>query len=274
MDLRKKTLSNKNEEGSAPEGELTSKRKKPTGKFQKVIIGCVMTVVVGVLVVAVVMYSREGGKSVASKEEVTTKTETQEGTVASTTGETDASTAPAASSDTPWLNATPDGGSTTTAESTEPKEPAVKLTKPDSKVTPGITDPSKDRYIKNYSNLEKDTYTKDLNGNKVPEHYDVENISTVIDFISYKKKRATTDAGIELYWLDATYKGRKAKVQVPFRIFKELDPVGVTVVDVEVTKIPNADPSKDPYEIITGFTVRDDYKKVLEEAKMNDTNNN
>src|SRR5690606_6135627 len=99
----------------------------------------------------------------------------------------------------------------------------------------------------------------------VDEKFVIDQIYTTIDFVSYTKKRAVTGDGIELYWLDAEYKGKPAKIQVSFKIFKELDPVGVTVVDVEVTKAKGKDNKL--HDIVTGFTVRPDYKQILEKNK-------
>jgi len=273
MDLKQKTL--KKTEGGAETNEdlkSTNGGKGSSAGFKK---GILITVGVGIaafLVVASIAFFKDKGETkvvdkpsgestqaVGSSVEATSEVEggTSEETVVTGDG----------GEDKPWLSASVDGGGE--SQSTEETKPAGNKTEPPSKFTPGITDPSQNQYVKNYTGVESDSFVKDLNGKKVPENYNIGDIKTVVDFVSYKKKRAVTAAGVELYWLDATYKGRKAKIQVPFRIFKELDPVGVTVVDVEITYVPNDDPSKEPAEIATFFNVREDYKQVLEQQANN-----
>lgn len=269
MDLRNKSLNAKKDAEEKTENVVEESGKKPTGKFQKVVIICVVVGVLAVATVATVSFFKDKNKTASKTSDVKVEASTAGTDSSSDVGkEVSSADTTEGDADKPWLSAG-SGDSSNSTDTQKPVENLPKLTEPDTKVKPGIKDASKDQYVKNYTDIGKDTFTKDLNGNKVPEHYDIADIKTVVDFVSYTKKRATTDTGIELYWLDATYKGRKCKIQVPFKIFKELDPVGVTVVDVEVTMIPNADTSKDPYEIVTGFTVRSDYKEVLEQAKDN-----
>lgn len=101
---------------------------------------------------------------------------------------------------------------------------------------------------------------KDLQGISVIPNYTVSKIETVVDMVNYKKHRAITDDGMELLWLDANYKGKSYRITVPFKIFKELDPEGITVVDMEVLHLENGN------QIISYMNVREDYKSKLEKG--------
>lgn len=101
-------------------------------------------------------------------------------------------------------------------------------------------------------------FLKDLNHKDIKPEYVVKTITKITDFINYEKKRASTADGLELYWLDAVYKDRPYKVQVPFQIFKELEPKGITVVDLEILNL------SDNSQVVSYMSVRSDYKRLLE----------
>lgn len=82
-----------------------------------------------------------------------------------------------------------------------------------------------------------DQYMQDLYGLSTRVDYTVDKISYVADFVSYTKHRGTWGGGLELYWLDAEYKGNKYVVQVPFKYYKELDDTGIVPVKMEVLSI-------------------------------------
>ena len=82
-----------------------------------------------------------------------------------------------------------------------------------------------------------DMYIEDLYGLTTRVDYVVEKISNVADFVSYEKHRGTWGGGLELYWLDAEYKGQHYVIQVPFEYYKELDDVGIVPVKMEVLTI-------------------------------------
>lgn len=128
-------------------------------------------------------------------------------------------------------------------------------------VVPGMKDIAGNTVSKNEAPVESDKFVKDLDGKAVAENFEIEEIYEVADFVSYKKHRAKTDAGVEIYWLDATYRGKKAKVQVSFSVFKELDSVGVVGADVEITRVKTGDETIQ--EIATYFKIREDYKEIL-----------
>lgn len=106
-----------------------------------------------------------------------------------------------------------------------------------------------------------DNITANLNKQPIDSNYKIVEIKTVTDFINYEKHRAITAEGLEFYWLEATYKDRPYKVQVPLAIAKELETKGITVVDVEVAVL------EDKSEIVTYMSVRKDAKNLLEENR-------
>lgn len=217
-------------------------------RFNKIIIGCVLAGIAVTAIILVVAYARGSfGEEGPSPE--TPAVESEVG---------------ARGDQVPWLNGTvPSTGQDT---STDWDETPVSNDRVDGVIVPGITDISGDTVNQNTTVVSSDNFVKDLNSLPVNEFYQIEEIYTTVDFISYEKKRAITDEGIELYWLEALYKGKKAKVQVPFRIFKELDEVGVTVVDVEVVRV-RPEQRGVVQEIVTGFSVNPDYKKILEQSR-------
>lgn len=82
-----------------------------------------------------------------------------------------------------------------------------------------------------------DKYVEDIYGLTTRVDYTVSKISYLADFVSYVKHRGTWGGGLELYWLEATYKGNKYVVQVPFVYYKELDDEGIVPVKMEVLTI-------------------------------------
>jgi hypothetical protein len=166
--------------------------------------------------------------------------------------------------DKPWLS----GGSSSTNGTTNsttngsvtpiptPTEEELIISELDS-IGVGVTDLTADTVVQNDAPVEENTFLRDLKGEDVPEYWEVSNIVSVSDYVSYVKHRAITADGIELYWLDGTYKGKPCKIQISYKIFKELDLEGVVPVDVEVVK------TKGGQLISTYFTVRLDYKALL-----------
>lgn len=127
-------------------------------------------------------------------------------------------------------------------------------------IRPGIKDIANGTNTQQNSDAEKDVMVKDLQGISVIPNYTVSKIETVVDMVNYKKHRAITDDGMELLWLDANYKGKSYRITVPFKIFKELDPEGITVVNMEVLHLENGN------QIISYMNVREDYKSKLEKG--------
>lgn len=127
-------------------------------------------------------------------------------------------------------------------------------------VKPGMSNPSDSTTMTQNSQVEQDIMVKDLNGLSLIQNYTVAEVKTVTDFINYKKHRSVTSDGMELLWLEADYKGKPYKVTVPFSIYKELEPEGITVVDMEVLDLGNGS------SVISYMKVREDYKKKLDNS--------
>lgn len=97
-------------------------------------------------------------------------------------------------------------------------------------------------------------FVKNLEGEYVKVDYTVSRIDTKDDFVNYKKYRTVTGTGVELYWLDVVYKERSYTITVPFKVYKELDDVGIVPVTMEVLVLT------DNSEIISYMEVNTDYK--------------
>lgn len=82
-----------------------------------------------------------------------------------------------------------------------------------------------------------DGFVEDINGLTTRVEYEVTGINNITDFVNYTKKRGTWGGGLELYWLDCTYKGAKYVIQVPFQYYKELDETGIVPVKMEVLQV-------------------------------------
>lgn len=231
------------------------KKKKSTGKGNKIVIGCVLVALVAVIAVFAIYSGGDSEKGKGSGEvPVVEGSSLENGDPAEVEG----------SEARPWLNPSTETAAEGEVTGEEPKVPATPPAKA-GEVDVGIRDISENTVSKNTAPMEPDKFVKDLKANKIPEGYEIRRIYSEVDFISYKKHRTSTAPGIELYWLEAKYKGKPARVQVPFTIFKELDEVGVTVVDVEVVEIEYEQGTT--HQVVTGFSVRPDYKKILEENR-------
>jgi len=78
------------------------------------------------------------------------------------------------------------------------------------------------------------TFVKDLNGAQVPADYTVVAINYVDDHANYVAHRSIVDEGMELYWLDIKYKGKKYICQCSFNFFRHLERSGICKVKLEV----------------------------------------
>lgn len=104
-------------------------------------------------------------------------------------------------------------------------------------------------------------FVEDIYGLTVRVDYTVDKILSVSDFVEYEKKRGTSGGGLEIYWLDATYKGSSYKIQVPFKYYKELDTTGIVPVKMEVLYI---DGEHDDSRVIISYMCLDE--KTLEDV--------
>jgi len=82
-----------------------------------------------------------------------------------------------------------------------------------------------------------DDFVRDLKGAEVPAVFSVKSRDYVKTHVSYVAKRAIIDDGMEMYWLDVTYKKKKYRVQAPFYYFKDLDSEGICRVEIEVLNL-------------------------------------
>ena len=105
-------------------------------------------------------------------------------------------------------------------------------------------------------------FVEDIHGLTTRVDYNVSAIqSNVVDFVNYTKKRGTWGGGLELYWLDCTYKGNQYVVQVPFQYYKELDDEGIVAVKMEVVFVKEA--NGDTLSIVTYMSLDEATIKTL-----------
>lgn len=153
---------------------------------------------------------------------------------------------------------------TETDKPTEPESKIPEASMEDSPngINPGLPDTEKGKQNINNGELsDTQNFLMDINGNKIPANYEVQKIVMETDFVSYEKQRGVTANGIELLWLDAEYKGQPYTIQIPFKVWKELDPTGITVVDMEVLYL------KEDLKIISYMKVKDNYKEIMEKGE-------
>lgn len=92
--------------------------------------------------------------------------------------------------------------------------------------------------VNNESVSNSQDFLKDLNEKPIDIHYKISSIETVRDYADYEKKRAIMDDGMEIYWLDLTYKGKKYRMQVPLAQFIALESEKhIALVDIELTTL-------------------------------------
>ncbi len=145
----------------------------------------------------------------------------------------------------------------------KPSSPTASMEDQPNTVNPGLPDPNKGKQNVNTGTLEDpQEFLMDINGNEIPQNYQVKKIVSETDFVSYVKKRGLTADGVELLWLDAEYKGLPYSVQVPFKIWKELDPQGITVVDMEVLYLDG------DAKVISYMKVKENYKEIMEKGEQ------
>lgn len=88
----------------------------------------------------------------------------------------------------------------------------------------------------NSTALSSNTFLKDLTGVDVPEYYTVKDITYITDLVPYTKHRAVTGDGIELYWIEGTYRGQPCKFTIPYKYFRELDNTGAIPCMIEIVQ--------------------------------------
>jgi len=84
-------------------------------------------------------------------------------------------------------------------------------------------------------NIEADTFRRDFSQIDQPEHFVPPfQINTVTENIAYTRHRAVLDAGIEVYWIEGTFQGRRVRAMIPFSLYLSLAPQGVLTAEMEV----------------------------------------
>lgn len=78
---------------------------------------------------------------------------------------------------------------------------------------------------------------RDINGVDVSAVYNVAYTEYVYDYVNYQLRRGIIDDGMEIYWLDVDYKGRKYRTQIPFYYAKDLDKEGICRMYMEVLNL-------------------------------------
>lgn len=114
-----------------------------------------------------------------------------------------------------------------------------------------------------------DSALKDIYGLSVRVDYNVDDIDYVTDFVNYKKHRGTWGGGLELYWLEATYKDIPYIIQIPFKYYKELDDTGIVPVKMEVLRVSVTGSSDGSERTIVSFMELDEatLKTLLKNKK-------
>lgn len=109
----------------------------------------------------------------------------------------------------------------------------------------GVQDFTQDTNMTTSDTLtDPEEFVQDIYGLTTRVDYTVDEIIEAADFVSYTKHRGTFGHGLEIYWLEATYKESEYVIQVPFKYYKELDDVGIVPVKMEVLRVKsNADGS-------------------------------
>lgn len=125
----------------------------------------------------------------------------------------------------------------------------------------GIGSVTKDTKTSNQTIVQSDTFVKDLDGQDIPEMFEVKAITYISDFVTYTKHRAVTGDGIELYWLDGKYKGQSCRVTMPYKYFKEIPDEGAVICKVEIIQ------TKEGNKIATWFQFDpDSYNKLIKKV--------
>lgn len=104
-------------------------------------------------------------------------------------------------------------------------------------IKPGVAEYTQEGGTTTATVYSPDDFIKDLNGVDVNAIYNPQSYSYVYDYVNYEKRRAIMDDGMELYWLDITYHGKKYRCTTPFYIFKSLSNEGICRVKLELLTV-------------------------------------
>lgn len=104
-------------------------------------------------------------------------------------------------------------------------------------------------------------FLKDLNGYEIPAVYTVQNVTYDVAHVNYQSKRATIDDGMEFYWVEIDYNGKRYRAQCSYNMFRQLESEGICKVALEILTLD------------TGQQVVSYMKVVPEEYTVEDAEN-
>ena len=122
---------------------------------------------------------------------------------------------------------------------TEPQEyyQQTETAETEHKTTPMPGNANNDN-MQNSDHLDQSTdFLRDLSGVSIPIDYNVKSIDYVRDYVNYTRRRASMDEGMELYWIDIDYNGKKYRCTIPFWRYKSMSDTGICVVQMEVLSL-------------------------------------
>lgn len=85
--------------------------------------------------------------------------------------------------------------------------------------------------------FDADDYIADLNGVAVSGKYNVESIDVVEDYVSYELKRAIIDSGMEMYWAEIEYEGKKYRAQMSYTKASKFKDKGIAKAQLEILNV-------------------------------------
>lgn len=85
--------------------------------------------------------------------------------------------------------------------------------------------------------FDADDYISDLNGVPISGKYNVESIDYVADYVSYEIKRAVIDSGMEMYWAEIEYEGKKYRAQMSYSDASKFKDKGIARAQLEVLNV-------------------------------------
>lgn len=125
-------------------------------------------------------------------------------------------------------------------------------------IIPGLIDFKRNKNNTTFPYVfDPEDFIKDLNGSPIPAIYSVKKTTYEDLFVNYESRRAILDDGMEMYWLEITYEEKQYRCQVPFSVYKAMNPKGICVVQAEVLTL------EDGEIIISYMTVNTNYKDLL-----------
>ena len=89
-------------------------------------------------------------------------------------------------------------------------------------------------------NIESLTFRQDFSQVDQPEMFALPiRIDTARDNMAFTRHRAVTAPGVEVYWLEGDFRGRRIVTTIPYALYQLLPPSGIVAVDVEVVTDAN-----------------------------------